>query len=126
MRDEIFEAIIDEALDGLPKEFAERLDNVSIVLSDWPTNEDLSVLRSRGEGGMLLGLYHGIPQTRRRNYGVGGTMPDKITIFKNPLLMVSRTKGELIKNIKDTVIHEIAHHFGMSDDEIKTAKKSVR
>ena len=80
-------------------------------------------MTKRGERGLLLGLYQGIPQTKRRNYGVGPTLPDKITIFKYPLLRISRSYEEAIANIKATVIHEIAHHFGMSEEDIHKARR---
>jgi len=122
MDDSQFESAIVQAIKDLPQEFKDKLDNVAIVAADWPTRTQLEVLTKRGERGLLLGLYQGIPQTKRRNYGVGPTLPDKITIFKYPLLRISRSYEEAIANIKATVIHEIAHHFGMSEDDIRKAK----
>jgi len=122
MDDSDFENAIAQAVSDLPQEFKEKLDNVAIVAADWPTGTQLEVLTKRDERGLLLGLYQGIPQTKRRNYGVGPTLPDKITIFKYPLLRISRSYEEAIANIKATVIHEIAHHFGMSEDDIRKAK----
>ena len=122
MDDSDFENAIAQAIKDLPQEFKDKLDNVAIVAADWPTGTQLEVLTKRGERGLLLGLYQGIPQTKRRNYGVGPTLPDKITIFKYPLLRISRSYEEAIANIKATVIHEIAHHFGMSEDDIRKAK----
>ena len=122
MDDSEFENAIAQAVGDLPQEFKDKLDNVAIVAADWPTGTQLEVLTKRGERGLLLGLYQGIPQTKRRNYGVGPTLPDKITIFKYPLLRISRSYEEAIANIKATVIHEIAHHFGMSEDDIRKAK----
>ncbi|MGD8744315.1 MAG: metallopeptidase family protein [Candidatus Woesebacteria bacterium] len=123
MQDEDFRELIDESIDTLPKEFLEKLENVSVTFSDWPTPFQLSKLRKRGQGGFLLGLYEGIPQTKRRNYGVGGTLPDKITIFKFPLLTISKDIESLKQNVKNTVIHEIAHHFGMNEEEIRKRGK---
>ena len=122
MDDSQFESAIVQAIKDLPQEFKDKLDNVAIVAADWPTRTQLEVLTKRGERGLLLGLYQGIPQTKRRNYGVGPTLPDKITIFKYPLLRISRSYEEAMANIKATVIHEIAHHFGMSEDDIRKAK----
>ena len=99
----------------MPKEFAEKLDNLNVVVADWPTPT-----QHRGKRGLLLGLYEGIPATRRGNrYGIGGAIPDKITIFKIPILMISKTREDIKKNIRDTVIHEIAHHFGLDEDAIR-------
>jgi len=123
MDDSQFESAIVQAVKGLPQEFKDKLDNVAIVAADWPTRTQLEVLTKRGERGLLLGLYQGIPQTKRRNYGVGPTLPDKITIFKYPLLRISQSYEDAITNIKKTVIHEIAHHFGMSEEDIHKARR---
>jgi len=123
MDDSEFEDAISQAVSDLPQEFKEKLDNVAIVIADWPTGAQLEVLTKRGERGLLLGLYQGIPQTKRRNYGVGPTLPDKITIFKYPLLRISQSYEDAIDNIKKTVIHEIAHHFGMSEEDIYKARR---
>ena len=122
MDDSEFEKAIETAIEGLPKEFRDKLDNVAVVIADWPSDEQMQVLRKRGERGILLGLYQGIPQTKRRNYGVGPTLPDKITIFKFPILRISESYEAAILTIKDTVIHEIAHHFGMNEEEIGRAQ----
>lgn len=122
MEDAEFERIIDQAVSELPQEFRDKMENVAIVMADFPTNQQLSKLAERNERGLLLGLYEGIPKTKRRYYGVGGQLPDKITIFKYPLLQISSSLEDAIQNIKDTVIHEIAHHFGLSDDDIRKAK----
>lgn len=130
MRDEEFEQLIQLALDELPTEFKEKLENVEVTFENFPTRAQLASLGLR-RGGLILGLYQGVPQTRRGRYGIGGQLPDKITIFKYTILMVSRSYKEAIEKIKDTVMHEIAHHFGLSDAEIHKAqnqrrKKTVR
>lgn len=122
MDDTEFEHLVNRAVSNLPDEFKEKLDNVAVVTADWPTRVQTEILAKRGERGLLLGLYQGIPQTKRRNYGIGPTLPDKITIFKYPILRISASYEDAIKNIKDTVIHEIAHHFGMSEEEIHKVK----
>lgn len=126
MDDDEFESIVNKAVEDLPQEFQEKLNNVAIVVADWPTKGEIQKLFRRGERGLLLGLYQGIPQTKRRNYGVGPTLPDKITIFKYPILRISGSYEEAKVNIKDTVIHEIAHHFGMSEEDIRKAKRGLR
>ena len=123
MHDSEFEQLVEEALGLLPKEFADKLDNVAIITSDWPSRSQSHILGKRGERGLLLGLYEGIPQTRRGRYGIGEILPDKITIFKIPILMISRTPEDIRKNVLDTVIHEIAHHFGLNEMAIRNAKK---
>lgn len=111
-----FEKLVVEALDSLPKFFKSKLDNVDVVVEDWPTQQF-------GRGRLLLGLYQGVPKTRR---GAGYTMalPDKITIFKGPIELVSHGDPETIKHVAaDTVQHEIAHHFGISDARLRELKK---
>jgi len=121
MEDEEFQKIIKEAVESLPQEFKEKIENVTIVAEDWPNPEQMRLVSQKGGAGLLLGLYQGIPKTRRGNYGIGPTLPDKITIFKIPILRISSSHEEAVNNIRNTVIHEIAHHFGMSDEEIHKA-----
>ncbi len=123
MDDDQFMKFIDEAVESLPREFLDRMENVSIVMEDYPNNLQMEKVQLRGEGGLLLGLYEGVPQTKRGRYGIGPTLPDKITIFKIPLMMVSKTPDELKEKVRDTVIHEIGHHFGMNEEQIRDAMK---
>jgi predicted Zn-dependent protease with MMP-like domain len=124
MEDEEFKKLVELAVETLPKEFLEKLENVGVVTQDWPSRYQMQKLGTRGKRGLLLGLYEGVPQTKRGRYGIGGPLPDKITIFKMPLLMISETYEALIKNVKNTVIHEIAHHFGLSEEAIGKAKNA--
>jgi predicted Zn-dependent protease with MMP-like domain len=101
---ERFEELVGEALDGIPDELARHIDNVVIRVQD----------DSRAG---LLGLYEGIPLTRREQYG-GMVMPDRITIYRRPILRHSRTDAEVVHQVRVTVIHEIAHHFGISDQRL--------
>jgi predicted Zn-dependent protease with MMP-like domain len=113
MQDEEFEQIVNQSLDELPKEFAEQLDNVEVVIEDWPVDEN-----GRPHA-RLLGLYHGVPKIERVSPPL---MPDKITIYKGPLLLISHSVEEAKKNIKNTVLHELGHHFGLSDEELEKLK----
>lgn len=122
MDDKEFHQLVDAAVASIPEEFLQKLDNVAVVVEDWPTPNQLQKLRARGERGFLLGLYEGVPQTRRRHYGIGGQLPDKITIFRKPLLAISRTKVDLMVRVRKTVIHEIAHHFGMDEEQVREAR----
>lgn len=121
---EEFEYYIKKALQEMPEEFREKLDNVGIFVEDYPSEEQIIKFNLRKERKILFGLYEGIPKTKRANYGVGATTPDKITLFKYPILSISNTHGQLIKQIKDTLYHEIGHHFGMSEEDIRKAKKT--
>ena len=116
MQDEEFEKLVGEALDSLPKEFAEKLQNVGVTFENWPSPMQITKLRLNRRS-LLFGLYEGIPLTKRGNYS--GVLPDKITIFKNPILMVSRSPEDVRQRVRRTVIHEIGHHFGLSDKELR-------
>ncbi len=116
MDEEKFRELVTEALDSLPKEFAEKLSNVSVTVEDFPTSYQLRKSKLP-PGALLLGLYEGVPQTKRGIYY--STLPDKITIFKNSIERVTRTEEEIKAQVRATVIHEIGHHFGLSDSEMK-------
>ena len=107
-----FEALVDQALDGLPPEFLELLDNVAILVEDWPEHETALTYGSEA----LYGLYEGMPLTQR-GIGYHGTLPDRITIFRGPLER-DFPPEELEEQVRVTVVHEIAHHFGFDDDQL--------
>ena len=100
---EYFESLVADALDELPEEFARRMENVAVVVEEEPE-------------GPLLGLYQGIPQTQRSPSWYGGVLPDVITIYRGPLM---RHGGDDLRAaVRKTVWHEIAHHFGISDERL--------
>ena len=116
-----FERLVEEALDSLPERFASLLDNVVVVVEEEPSASDLDVLHDDDHGhghghGELLGLYRGTPMTRRSYDSF--RMPDQIAIFRGPILRVSRTRDEAHRQIRETVIHELGHYFGLSDEEM--------
>jgi len=113
---EQFEHLVAEAIDGLPAEFAEKLDNVEFIVEDSPRPEDYGE-RGVRPGGLLLGLYHGVPLTERSAFATA-PMPDEITIFQRPIERICRTPEEIIREVRHTVLHEIAHHFGISDQRL--------
>ncbi|HYM65635.1 MAG TPA: metallopeptidase family protein [Candidatus Sulfotelmatobacter sp.] len=116
MDDEKFNKLVSEALDSLPEEFAEKLNNVSITVDEFPTPYQLRK-SNLPPWALLLGLYEGVPQTKRGNYY--SNIPDKITIFKNAILRVSQTEEQVRAQVRATVIHEIGHHFGLSEEELR-------
>jgi predicted Zn-dependent protease with MMP-like domain len=119
MKREQFESLVAGAVELLPEEFKDRLENVDIVVEDLPSHWQISKSRL-GQGYTLLGLYEGVPLTERTtNYGL--VAPDKITIFQKPVEDSCRSSDEMeIKEqIRKTVIHEIAHHFGIDDRRLK-------
>ena len=115
----IFEELVKEGIEAIPKGFLEKLDNVDIVVEETPTPEQLRKLKIR-KGSFLFGLYEGVPQTKR--WGYGQVLPDKITIFKNPIEKVARSEKEIKEIVRDTVWHEIAHHFGMDEKRVRQAE----
>ena len=112
-----FERLVAKAIDNLPEEFRTRLENIDVVVADSPTRRQLSVLEKK-QGETLLGLYEGVPLTRRsQNYGL--VMPDKITIFQKPIESICSHDAQIIAEVQQVVRHEIAHHFGISDARLR-------
>jgi predicted Zn-dependent protease with MMP-like domain len=110
-----FYELVERALERLPPELSELLDNVAIVVDDWP---DYSTpLVNDDYGDTLYGLYEGVPLTER-GAGYYGMLPDKITIFRGPLERDFR-RAELEEQIRITVVHEIAHHFGIEEERLE-------
>ena len=115
-RDE-FEQLVAEAIEGLPPEFAEKLDNVEFMIENYPGPEDYDRRRLK-PGELLLGLYHGVPLTARSVFAAT-MLPDQITIFQRNIERVCRTRREIVYQVQHTVLHEIAHHFGISDERLR-------
>lgn len=124
MDDKNFEKLVKSALKKIPREFKQKLNNIDIVIEDLPNSSQIQNMLARGEKGILLGLYEGIPLTERRSYGIGGPLPDKISIFKLNILRISRNLDDVERLVRDTVIHEIGHRFGLSDEKIEKIQKS--
>ncbi len=127
MDPERFEQLVEEALEGLPQTIASRLDNVDVTVERAPPRETLRRL-GLGRGRTLLGLYHGVPQTRRGPH-YGGVLPDRIVIYRGPVLAAAREeagpKGDLDEAVREqvrrTVLHEIGHHFGLGERDLRDA-----
>lgn len=116
LSDQEFDQLISRAMDELPQEYIKGLNNVAIVYADWP-DEYQAKKAGLHEGSLLLGLYEGIPLTQRgANYNM--VLPDKITLFKWPLMMISRSEADLPEQIKRTLWHEIAHYYGLGHSRI--------
>lgn len=115
---ERFEELVEEALDSIPPEFWNVIDNLVITVEEWPTRSHLEDAGTR-PGHLLLGLYEGVPLTGR-SHGYGLVPPDKITIFRGPILRVCPPHDEdaIRTQVRRTVLHEIAHHFGIDDDRL--------
>ncbi len=104
-----FERLVGQALDTIPEGLLELIDNVIIVVADDPAPGD----------GHILGLYEGIPLTRRGHDYMGvHLLPDRISIFRNPILRMCTTREQVVREVRITVVHEVAHHFGIDDDRL--------
>ena len=110
---ERFEELVGDALDSIPESLGSQMDNVVILVEDWPTAEQL-----RGHA-MLLGLYEGVDLTRRGPMSYDGASPDRITIFQGSLQRIARDESDLAVQVRTTVLHEVGHHFGLSDARLE-------
>ncbi|MBM3672752.1 MAG: metallopeptidase family protein [Actinobacteria bacterium] len=109
-----FEELVADALDTIPPELALEMENVAVLVQDWPDPEQLAQ-----RSGTLLGLYEGVPMTERSPTHYAGVLPDRITIFRGPLCERARDEAHLAEQVRVTVLHEVGHHFGMSDARLR-------
>ncbi|MET4134926.1 metallopeptidase family protein [Pseudarthrobacter sp. PvP090] len=108
-----FEAAVNDALDRIPPELAKTMNNVAIFIED-----DYTPQPGDDPDTVLLGLYEGVPLTERDSWWDAGSLPDRITIYRQPILDICETREDVIDEVTVTVVHEIAHHFGISDDRL--------
>ena len=108
-----FEQMVADALDSIPPDLGDAMDNVVVVVEEWPTPEQLD-----GRPGTLLGLYEGVPLTSRGPVSYAGVAPDRITVFSGALCRLAHDEEELADSIRTTVLHEVGHYFGMSDERL--------
>ena len=116
MTQEEFERVVREAVDSIPEPLRSRLENVGVVVADWPTRADLAGAEVP-EGYTLFGLYTGVPLPDRTS-GYNMVLPDRITIYRGPLTEAFDDVDELRDQIRGTVIHEFAHFFGLSEGDL--------
>lgn len=114
-----FEELVAQALDGLPEDFARLLDNVAVVVEEEPSDELLEEMGfdlgdpDRDE---LFGLYQGVPLNDRGSWY--SQLPDRVTIYRGPILRCCISRREVMREVRDTVVHELGHHFGLEDHEM--------
>jgi predicted Zn-dependent protease with MMP-like domain len=111
-----FEGLVEEALRYVPERFREKLENIEVVVEDEPPGgllKDMGV----GRGSTLLGLYHGVPLSKR-GFFYGNVLPDRIVLYKGPILRSCASPEELPERVREVVIHEIGHYFGFTDPEL--------
>jgi predicted Zn-dependent protease with MMP-like domain len=112
-----FERIVAQALDSLPEKFASLLDNVVVVVEDEPTEEELLDAGLDPETETLFGLYQGV-NLLDRGASYGNVLPDRVVIYRLPLLEECEDRAELVREIRDTVVHEIGHYFGVAEEDL--------
>jgi len=117
VRRDAFRRLVSEALRDLPEEFLAKMDNVEIVVERRPTAEQEDAGGEGEDEGLLMGLYEGVPLPSRTS-AYGGVLPDRITLFQENIEAVCDTHEEIVEEIRKTVLHEIAHHFGIDDERL--------
>jgi predicted Zn-dependent protease with MMP-like domain len=110
-----FEGLVRKALEGLPAEYKKLLKNVAVIVEDEPSREILQEMDLDSEDD-LLGLYSGTGRTDESFFDPAGQLPNRISIYRGPLLRLCRSSDEVVQEVRDTVVHEIGHHFGLDDE----------
>jgi predicted Zn-dependent protease with MMP-like domain len=116
-----FKALVDEALETIPEKFRDAMHNIAIVIEDEPTLEQLDEVGLEPPD-TLFGLYEGIPLTERQ-WAHGNTLPDRITLFQGPIEDDAVDEDDVVVAIGETLIHEIGHYFGLSEEEIEAIEE---
>jgi predicted Zn-dependent protease with MMP-like domain len=111
---ERFDEMVGAALDEIPERLAEAMENVVVTVEEQPSPQQAS--RTRG---LLLGLYEGVPLTKRGPLSYSGVAPDRITIFRGSLCSLARDDADLAARVRVTVLHEVGHYFGMTDERLE-------
>ena len=115
-----FEKLVNQGIARIPQEFLKKLKNVALIVEEEPNSEQIKKLRL-GQNSLLFGLYEGVPQTKRgAQYSA---LPDKITIFKKPIEQYADSAEQIKEIVKNTVWHEIAHHFGSDEERIRKIER---
>ena len=114
---EQFESLVRQAIDGLPIEYRRLLENVAIVVEDEPPQAVLDDFGLESPDD-LLGLYSGVSRDNDSFFNAGGQLPARISIYRGPIMRLCRSAEEVVREVRDTVVHEIGHHFGLSDSDM--------
>lgn len=114
-----FEKLVLEALEDLPAKFKRKIENVEIIIEEWPSREILSNMPENRQN-IILGLYQGIPFPRRGVLSYSNVLPDKIILYQKPLEALCQNEKELQAKVREVLVHEIGHYFGLSEEELKT------
>ncbi len=114
---EVFEQLVRRAVEGLPDQYRRLMENVAVAVEAEPPRAVLDELGLESEDD-LLGLYSGTAIDEESFFSPGGQLPARISIYRGPILRLCRTTEEVVQEVRDTVVHEIGHHFGLDDDEM--------
>lgn len=123
---EDFWELVDRAVADLPKMFRQKLENISIAVEDYPSDEVLRSLRPRPPRHGLLGVYIGVPYTARPGFPVTGMMPDRIELYQRNIEGICRTREEVVEQVRQTIIHEIGHYFGLDERTLRSLESGRR
>ena len=115
---EDFERAVEEALAGIPDDLADLIENLAVVVEDEPSDDDLVEAGLDPEEDTLFGIYQGISLPERGAGSYGGALPDRIGIYRLPLLDYCESRRELLREIRDTVVHEVGHYFGLDEEDL--------
>lgn len=118
MTREKFERLVAEALDALPLKFREKMANIAVTVEGWPSHEDLESVGLDPEEDALYGLYHGVPLPERE-FNYGNTLPDRIVLYQDVIEEDAADEDEIREIAQETVVHEVGHYFGLSDEEME-------
>ena len=112
-----FDALVEKAVENLPEEFKQYFTNITIMVEDYPSTEDKKLTCSKG---LLLGLFRGVPYTRKNSFfNVPYPLPDKIILFQKNIESLCSSEKELIEQITKTLVHEVGHYFGFSENDLR-------
>lgn len=117
--DEEFNSFMEASMSSIPSAFSAKLENIVFIFEDFPSDNDIERLKLKDRR-TLLGLYSGVPFTHRNTW-YGGTIPDRIILFKKNIEAIVNSEAELKEKIKEVIIHEVAHYFGMTEQQIRKA-----
>ncbi len=123
---EDFWRLVDRAVADLPEMFRQKLENISIAVEDYPSDEVLGSLRPRPSRDSLLGVYIGVPYTARPGFPVSGMMPDRIELYQRNIEGICRTRDEVVEQVRQTIIHEIGHYFGLDEKTLRRLESGRR
>ena len=110
-----FQGLVRKAVQDLPPQFRSALENVAVLLEDWPTGDDLEAVGAEGRG-QLFGLYNGVPLPERE--GGPPPWPDTITLFQRPIESACVSRHQVVREVRDTVLHEVGHYLGLHEDDL--------